>query len=124
GVTPVLVPLQLKKVGASDATIGFLNGSVVEFMSVACVAIISTWSDRHRGRLGRRMPFMLYSAPFIALFLILLGFSPQLAAWLKHISPHLFGMISIASLTIGVIAVTMIGYRLFDMFPQSVYYYL
>ena len=88
------------------------------------VAIISTWSDRHRGPLGRRMPFMLYSTPFIALSLILLGFSPSLTRGLQHTAPRLFGGIAITSLTIGVIAMTNTLYQFFDTFPQSVYYYL
>src|SRR5207244_3486673 len=85
---------------------------------------VSTWSDRHRGPLGRRMPFMLYSTPPLALFLILLGFSPSIAIWMQRISPALFGGIAVTSLTIGLIAVTNTLYQFFDTFPQSVYYYL
>ena len=36
----------------------------------------------------------------------------------------LFGGIAIASLTVGVIAVTNTLYKFFDLFPQSIYYYL
>ena len=66
GVQPNVIPLQLKKYGASMSAIGFLTGSVVELMSIVGVVMISTWSDRHRGRLGRRMPFMLYATPPLA----------------------------------------------------------
>src|SRR5438552_15537624 len=121
GVGPNLVTLQLAKYGATDAKIGFIQGPMFQVLTLALVAPISTWSDRHRGRLGRRMPFMLFSTPFIALFLILLGFSPQLAGWLQHVAPRVFGGIAIASLTIGVIAVTNTLYKLFDLFPQTVY---
>src|SRR4051812_1418214 len=124
GVQPNVIPLQLKKYGASMSAIGFLTGTVVEIMSIVMVVIISTASDRHRGPLGRRMPFMLYATPPLALCLIALSFSPQIATWLQHTAPHLFGQIAISSLVIGVIAVTMIGYKFFDLFPQSVYYYL
>src|SRR5437763_745016 len=120
GVQPNVIPLQLKKYGASMSAIGFLTGTVVEEMSIVMVVVISTWSDRHRGPLGRRMPFMLYATPPLALCLIALGFSPQIAGWLQHTAPRLFGSIAISSLVIGVIAVTMIGYKFFDIFPQSV----
>src|SRR5207302_1673418 len=86
--------------------------------------IVSTWSDRHRGRLGRRVPFMLYATPLLAIFLTLLGLSPDLANWLKSISPHLLGTISAASLTIALLTVMLVGYKFFDTFPQSVYYYI
>ncbi len=123
-VTPTVVPLQLQKYGASMSAIGFVNGTVVEILATLMVPIISTWSDRHRGPLGRRMPFMLYASPVIALFLVLLGFSPELAEWLKRVAPGVVGGIATASLVIGVIATTMVAYRFFDLFPQSVYYYL
>jgi maltose/moltooligosaccharide transporter len=124
GVWPYVIPLQLKKYGASMESIGFLTGSLVEIMSIIMVVIISTWSDRHRGPLGRRMPFMLYATPPLAACLIAVGFSPHIAQWLQHAFPHLFGGFAITSLVVGVIATTMIAYKFFDLFPQTVYYYL
>lgn len=124
GVIPNVVPLQMKKYGASNLMIGFLTGTVMEILATAMVAVISTWSDRHRGPLGRRMPFILWSTPPLAICLALLGFSPQLAGWMKIHAPGLFSGISASSLIIATIAVTMTAYKFFDNFPQSVYYYL
>lgn len=124
GVWPYVIPLQLRKYGASMESIGFLTGTLVEIMSIVMVVIISTWSDRHRGPLGRRMPFMLYATPPLAACLIAVGFSPTIAHWLQYVFPHFFGHFAIASLVIGVIATTMIAYKFFDLFPQTVYYYL
>lgn len=124
GVWPNVIPLQLGKYGESKEKIGFITGTVVEIMSMVMVVLISTWSDRHRGRLGRRMPFMLYATPPLAAFLIAVGFSPEIAGWLQHTFPALFGGIAIGSLVVGVIATTVIGWKFFDLFPQSVYYYL
>src|SRR5581483_3488977 len=89
GVGNNLVPLQLQKFGASNALITLIRTSVVELVLLVLCPIVSTWSDRHRGRLGRRIPFMLYATPPLAIFLAALGFSPALANWLKSISPHL-----------------------------------
>jgi maltose/moltooligosaccharide transporter len=119
-----LPTLLLDAQGASSATIGLVKGTVIQAMTLLLVAPISTWSDRHRGPLGRRMPFMLYSTPFIAVFLICLGFSPKIAGWMHVHAPHLFGGIAISSLTIGVISTTYTLYKLFDLFPQAIYYYL
>jgi maltose/moltooligosaccharide transporter len=124
GVVPTVVPLQLNKYGASGLMIGLITGTVMEVMSTVMVAVVSTWSDRHRGRLGRRMPFLLWATPPLALCLVALGFSPQLAAWLKTAAPGLLAGISVASLTIGTMAVTLTAYKFFDIVPQSVYYYL
>ena len=124
GVAPSLLTLQLNKQGASNATILLVGTSIVQIMQMAMVPIVSTWSDRHRGRLGRRMPFMLYSTPFIALFLALLGFSPALASLLHQRWPHLFGVFAVSSLAIALISMANVLYQFFDTFPQSVYYYL
>ena len=124
GVVPNLVPLQLKKYGASGMMIGFITGTVMELMSTVMVAVVSTWSDRHRGPLGRRMPFLLWATPPLALCLVVLGFSPQLAAWLKGAAPGLLAGFNIGALTIGTMTVALTAYKFFDIVPQSVYYYL
>jgi Na+/melibiose symporter-like transporter len=124
GVVPNVVPLQLKKYGATGFMIGLITGTVMEIMSTVMVAVVSTWSDRHRSRFGRRIPFLLWSTPPLAVCLILLGFSPQLAGWLKAHAPGALAGISVASLTIGTLAVTLTAYKFFDIVPQSVYYYL
>ena len=124
GVAPSLLTLQLNQQGASNATILLIGTSIVQVTQTVMVPIVSTWSDRHRGPRGRRMPFMLYSTPFIALFLALLGFSPAIARSLHDRSPHLFGLFAVSSLAIALIATANTLYQFFDTFPQSVYYYL
>jgi Na+/melibiose symporter-like transporter len=124
GVVPNVVPLQMNKYGASGFMIGLITGTVMEVMSTVLVAVVGTWSDRHRGRLGRRMPFLLWATPPLAVCLALLGFSPQLAGWLKAHAPALLGGVSIASVTIGTMALALTAYKFFDIVPQSVYYYL
>jgi maltose/moltooligosaccharide transporter len=73
---------------------------------------------------GARIPFMLYTTAPLAICLTLMGVSPGIATWMRSISPHLFGTISAASLTIALISFFLVGYKFFDTFPQSVYYYL
>src|SRR5436190_3051875 len=124
GVGNNLVPLQLKKFGASNTLITVIRTSVVELVVLILCPIVSTWSDRYRSRIGRRIPFMLYATPPLAVFLALLGFSPSMANWLRSLSPHLLGAISGANLTIALITVMLVGYKFFDTFPQSVYYYI
>src|SRR5689334_20924371 len=53
GVGDSLVTVQLQKYGASKSFIGLVQGTLIEVITVPMVAIISTWSDRHRGPIGR-----------------------------------------------------------------------
>src|SRR3954471_17200404 len=55
GVGNNLVPLQLKKFGASNTLIAIVNKSLVELLVLVVCPIVSTWSDRYRSRLGRRI---------------------------------------------------------------------
>src|SRR5947208_15801973 len=57
GVGRYVVPLQLKKYGASNTLIAVINRSLIELLILVLCPVISTWSDRHRSRMGRRIPF-------------------------------------------------------------------
>jgi maltose/moltooligosaccharide transporter len=134
-----MVPYQMVSLHASNAAIGVVTGSILSLMNWIMNPIISTTSDRHRSPLGRRMPFMLYTAPFIALFLIGLGFSGAIGRWMHlhlpaigtgigylagHLLPGVGSLPPQARLTIAMLAIFMVLFRFFDLFPQCVYYYL
>jgi len=67
-----VIPLQLRWEGASDSVLGLL-GSQYAILSFCLFPIVGMQSDRHRGRLGRRRPFLLWCIPPVLLSLILLG---------------------------------------------------
>ncbi|MDP2137349.1 MAG: MFS transporter [Candidatus Didemnitutus sp.] len=77
-----MVQLLLKKFEASDLLTGLLIGTLPNAIAVILQPVISYRSDRHRGRWGRRLPFLIWTTPIAALGMIGLGFSPQLAATL------------------------------------------
>jgi MFS family permease len=76
-VSPVFQTL-LHKFGASDFLFGIIGSSVGAGINMIMGPIIAYKSDRHRGRWGRRIPFVFFSTPFIALSMAGLGFSPML----------------------------------------------
>jgi len=73
-----VVQLLLKKFQASDMTNGLLIGSLPQLLYALVGPIISYKSDRHRGRYGRRIPFLLIPTPIVLLSMIGLAFSPEL----------------------------------------------
>lgn len=123
-VVPRLVPLQLKNAGASDALIGLIAGSIPSGMNFVMNPWISTKSDRHRGPLGRRMPFLLFATPLVTLFLILLGFSPELSHWGRQLVGAATQRMSQGQLIIVCVGVLTILFTFFNLFVMSVYYYL
>ncbi len=80
-----LAQIMLKGGGASDALVGLLVGSFPAAMGMLISPIIGYRSDRHRSKLGRRIPFLLISTPLAAASMVGLAFSPAAGEWLHQI---------------------------------------
>ncbi|SDT88661.1 Major Facilitator Superfamily protein [Verrucomicrobium sp. GAS474] len=76
---PPVIQLLFKKFGASDSLTGLLLLSLPATLGLFMGPIISYKSDRHRGRWGRRIPYLLAPTPFIVLSMVGLAASPRLA---------------------------------------------
>lgn len=73
--------LFLKRFAASDFLVGLLVGSVPAALGMLVAPIVSVRSDRHRGRWGRRIPFLLIPLPFVVVSMAGLAFSPKVGAY-------------------------------------------
>ena len=82
--------LLIRKFGVSDFLYSLIIISFPNFTNIFLTPIISYISDRHRGKWGRRIPFLAFTTPFIVVGSIGLGFVPKLAE-LFH---SLFGSMS------------------------------
>lgn len=115
-----LLPLELRAFDAPNTMIALIAVTIPQAMNFVLNPIISTASDRHRGRRGRRIPFLMFATPFVSLFLVLLGLSRPISSWLQgwlsSIDPNY--------VTIGVIATLVIGFRFFELFINTIYWYL
>jgi MFS family permease len=80
-VGPV-VQLLLRKFGASDFVASLFLVFLPQGLGMLLGPIISYKSDRHRGRWGRRIPFLMIPTPIASLAMVGLAFAPKLGAWL------------------------------------------
>lgn len=127
-VVPV-AQLMLRTFEASDFLVGLLVGSIPAALGMILGPIVSVKSDRHRGRLGRRIPFLLIPTPFIVLSMFALGCTPRFAEaihrFLGQTSPGL-AMIGISLFMVfwfvfeiaTVIANIIFGALINDVVPQ------
>jgi hypothetical protein len=76
---PILQNLVLA-FGASHLEMQMFMVIIPNAISAVLTPIVSYRSDRHRGRWGRRIPFLLVSTPFAVLAMMGLGFSPAMGA--------------------------------------------
>lgn len=82
---PSVLQLLLQRFGASDTFTGILITTLPGAIAMILGPIISYKSDRHRGRWGRRIPFLLAPTPIAVGAMIGLAFSPVLGGKLHHL---------------------------------------
>ena len=116
------LPLQLRWAGASDTLIGF-KSSLSSLVAFFWYPMVGARSDRHRGPLGRRRPFLLWSIPPLSLCIILLGASApagvlvhQVLSWLG-----LGEQVTSAGCTVGWILGVMVAFMLCNAFLVQAY---
>lgn len=71
----------LNNLGVPNLLFGLLISSFPAFIGLILGPVISVRSDRHRGKWGRRIPFLLVTTPLAALGMIGLGLTPLVATW-------------------------------------------
>ena len=76
--------LMVKSFGVSDFMFGLLILSFPNFTNAVLGPLVSYFSDRHRGRFGRRIPFLAFTVPFIVTGMLGLAFTPLLGEMLHN----------------------------------------
>ena len=107
----------------SNTTIAILMITVPKILGTIMTPIVSFHSDRCRSRWGRRIPYMLFTAPFLCLFAVALGYSDDIFTYFKaHLDEN--GAIPPMTAGLAVIGFFVIGFSFFNEFVGTVYYYL
>lgn len=73
----------LKNLGVSNLAYGLLISSLPALITLVLSPIVSVKSDRHRGKWGRRIPYLLVTTPIATLGMIGLALTPLLAGWIQ-----------------------------------------
>lgn len=71
----------LRRHHASDTTVSLLMSSVPALLGIILGPLVSYHSDRHRGRLGRRLPYLIAATPVGAAAMVGLAACPWLGQW-------------------------------------------
>ncbi|MFV0416211.1 MAG: MFS transporter [Chthoniobacterales bacterium] len=79
----------LKSLGVSNVLFGLLISSFPALLTLIVSPIVSTRSDRHRGKRGRRLPFLLVTTPIAALGIIGIGLTPVLSTFIHNTFPDM-----------------------------------
>lgn len=118
-----IVPLRLRELHAPDWVLPIILTTIPSIINFTLNPVISTISDRHRSRWGRRIPFLLFSAPFLSGTLVLMAFSPEISSWLhRYVGPiGGWSLVGVSIFTVGLLLAT---FKIFDMFVNTTFWYL
>lgn len=117
------IPIYLENLHASNTLIGILTGSVAGAVNIMFLPHISMASDRCRGRLGRRIPYILWSMPITVVSLILVGCAPEIGTWL-HARLGVWLPVTATGLILALLSVFVVSYHFWNMVLVNAYIWL
>ncbi|CAN5476582.1 hypothetical protein BH09VER1_BH09VER1_26990 [soil metagenome] len=117
------MPMYLKQFHASNSFIALITVSTAGLMNLLFLPNVSMWTDRTRTRFGRRIPFLMWSAPCTALSLLLIAFAPDIAGWLHHAGLGL-QIASLVTVTLGTLTLFIIMWHFFNMVLLNVHNFI
>jgi len=86
-VFPMTTKLAKVRFGLNDTLYSVLIISFPNFTNIFLMPIVSYLSDRHRGRLGRRIPFLLFTTPFVVAGLLGIGLNAEIGKLIQAVTP-------------------------------------
>jgi maltose/moltooligosaccharide transporter len=123
-VTVPIMQLKFAKLDASNTEIGLILGVIPGTLYAILNPIISFKSDRFRSRWGRRIPFIVFSLPFLVTLLVCLAYGEKIGVWLHGHLGFLLAGISANQVSILSLGLLFIVYNFFNSFVTSTFWYL
>jgi maltose/moltooligosaccharide transporter len=118
---PRIEPLRI-----NNQTYNWLILTLPQIFGILVGPAVSFKSDRHRGKWGRRIPFIVVTAPFLVIFLLGLGLAPYFANFWSGAGAGFAASLGLTPMTMTVvtIGVCLAGFSFMDEFVNSVFWYL
>lgn len=122
GVLPLFLMGEAGKVGASMSVTNLMMVVVPGITGLLIGPAVSFRSDRHRGKYGRRIPYIVWTIPPLVLALIGIGMAPYYRDAFTSWGGAFF--LSPKMATITVVGFFVVMFHIFDEFVNSVFWYL
>jgi predicted MFS family arabinose efflux permease len=123
-VVASLLPLQLRSIGASNQHMALMMTTIPGILGFLVGPAVSYRSDRCTHPWGRRKPYIVFTMPFLCIFLVCIGFTEDIAVFfqqsdlLKH-----YGITPLTA-TVVLVGFLVLGFQFFNEFVNSVWWYL
>jgi MFS family permease len=87
GVCGPIMQFKFEDLGASNKTYVLVANTIPGLVYIFMNPVISFKSDRYRSRWGRRVPFVIFTLPFLTLGLVALAYCDWIGAWVfRHLN--------------------------------------
>jgi maltose/moltooligosaccharide transporter len=120
-VVASVLPLLMTQWKAPAIFIGLFVTTIPALLNFLITPLVSVWSDRHRGKWGRRIPFLLIPTPFVVLFLLGIAGTEHVAHLIHRLAGDAWTFDACRMLVLGVMIV---AFQIANMIVSSIYYYL
>ena len=120
-VVAAVLPLLMTQWKAPAIIIGLFVTTIPALLNFVITPLVSVWSDRHRGKWGRRIPFLLVPTPFVVLFLLGIAGAEPVAHALQWLVGSAW---SFETCRLVVLGFMIVAFQVAHMVVASVYYYL
>ena len=111
-VVPSIMPLTLKALGCPYWLMWMIMTKVPGILNIGITPYLSFKSDRYRSRWGRRIPFIIWTMPFLCGSLALMGLGDDLC-WMLQRNSEFLRSFAPATITIVLIAFFLIMFQFF-----------
>lgn len=123
-VVPRIMPLKLKELGVSSTLMVFIMSTMGSVLNMTVCPWVSFKSDRYRSkRWGRRVPFILYTLPFLCMSWVIMALYKMEAELLKNIFAPVL-QLPPATWAVVVLAIGVFFFKFFYMFVGAVIHYV
>lgn len=118
-LVPTVKPLLLDRYEANSFEIALIVSTIPSVLNFILNPVISTISDRTRTKYGRRIPYLIWSAPVLAAVTVLIGFTGEIGAFAGWLFPSVS-----CNWNFWVLAVLIILFQIAFIIPGALIYYL
>ncbi len=123
-VVRTLLPLQLRSIGATNAHMALVMTAIPGILGFFVGPAVSYRSDRSTHPWGRRKPYIVFTMPFLCLFLASIGFVEDIAGFFRGWDFLQRRGIPPYAVTIAWVGFLVLGFQFFNEFVNSVWWYL
>ncbi|MCQ2396827.1 MAG: MFS transporter [Lentisphaeria bacterium] len=118
-LVPSLMPRILDHWKIDALRISLIMSTIPQILNMCINPVLSTWSDKVRSRWGRRIPFVVISAPLLVLMMMLIGYHESLVPAFQKMTGW-----EMTEAAFWILCIITVVYQIFYLVPGAIQCYV